>query len=40
MNGVSNCTDAVKGSLAHSQVAQTNDITNCSLKQVIVIPII
>ena len=30
MNGVSNCANAAKGSLAHSQVAQTNNITNCS----------
>ena len=30
MNGVSNCANAAKGSLAHSQVAQANNITNCS----------
>ena len=30
MNGVSNRTNAAKGSLAHSQVAQINNITNCS----------
>ena len=30
MNGVSNCADAAKGSLAHSPVTQTNNITNCS----------
>ena len=30
MNGVSNCADTAKGSLAHSQVARTNNITNCS----------
>ena len=30
MNDVSNCEDTAKGSLAHSQVAQTNNITNCS----------
>ena len=30
MNGVFNCPEAAKGSLAHSQVAQTNNITNCS----------
>ena len=30
MNGVSNCANAAKDSLAHSQVAQTNNITNCS----------
>ena len=28
MNDVSNCADAAKGSLAHSQVAQINNITN------------
>ena len=30
MNGVSNCANAAKGSLVYSQVAQTNNITNCS----------
>ena len=30
MNGVSNCANAAKGSLTHSQVAQTNNVTNCS----------
>ena len=30
MNGVSNCGDTANGSLAHSQVAQTNNITNSS----------
>ena len=30
MNGVSNCADTANGFLAHSQVAQTNNITNCS----------
>ena len=30
MNGVSICADAAKGFLVHCQVAQTNNITNCS----------
>ena len=31
MHGVSNRANAAKGSLAHSQVAQTNNITNLSI---------
>ena len=30
MIGVSNCANALKGSLAHGSVAQSNNITNCS----------
>ena len=32
MNGVSNCANAAKGSLAHNQVAHTINITNCSFE--------